>query len=129
MTQLITRPAYVEAHPAQSAAHLAAQRAMFGAARNAGLSRDRDDQLEGINAALGFRGGNRLISRRQMTIAEMQAVTVGIEAGFFSEDFTWGNDFSLTISTRMVEVTEVHFAPVAPVTGDDARAFSRLLNS
>ena len=132
LTSIATRPAFVEANPTATAAaaHRNAQRAMFGAAREARLSTDRDDQLEGINAALGLRGGNRLVSRRQMSVEEMQAITVAIEAGFFSYDWTWGNDFSLSITRR--QVTEVHFTPrvlVHPVTGNDRAAFSRLLNS
>jgi len=129
---IATRPAFVEACPELQAQHRAAQCALFGAARRADLPTSepfKDAMLYGINAALNFRGSRRLISRRQMSVAEMQAVTVGIEAGLFSEDWTWGNDFTLSISTRLVEVTEVHFAPVAPVTSNDARAFSRLLNS
>jgi hypothetical protein len=103
------RPAFVEAHPAQKEQHLAAQRAFFGAARTANLNWDRDDQLEGINAALGLRGGKRIMSRREVTPTEYRALVVAIEAGLFSRDWTWGHEFTVSVHTR--EVTEVHFEP------------------
>lgn len=108
-----TRPAFVEAHPELCAAHRDAQKAMFGAARAAGLSYSRDLQLRGMNEALGLRGSARITSRRELTITEMRAVTVAIEGGMFSDDWTWGQDFSISIRTRTVEIEEVHFEPRA----------------
>lgn len=145
MTQLITRPAFVEVNPELQAQHRAAQRAMFAAANFAEMSRDRDDQLEGINDAFGYRGASRLISRRQMTIEEMRAVTVAIEAGLFSDDWVWGNDFGITVSTHTVQAEvahielrdritgevrrEFHTATIDAVTFNDAKSFARLLNA
>ncbi|RYX82210.1 hypothetical protein EON83_20320 [bacterium] len=121
MTKVIeTRPAFAEAHPELAIEHRNAQRAFFGAARNAHLNWDRDDQIEGINAAFGLRGGHRIISRKQLTPAEYRALVVAIEARLFSRDWTWDNEFTITIHTR--EVTEVHFEPTVnalPATSSD----------
>ena len=109
---IVTRPAFVEANPVRKDAHRAAQKAMFKAANMAGLStRDeaRDEMLDGINDALGLRGSKRLISRRQMTVEEMQIVAVAIDAGLFSPDWTWGNEFTAQITT--ISKTVVHFEP------------------
>lgn len=132
MQNLTTRPAFIQANPHLTDAHRTAQRAMFGAARTAHLSTTdafKDAMIDGINDALGLRGSRRLISRRQMTVAEMQAVTVAIEAGLFSEDWVWGHEFTVSVTTRtmQVEVAEVHFTPRA--TSAEARSFRRLLNS
>ena len=119
MQQLIskpieTRPAYVVAHPQHKAAHRAAQRAMFGAANRAGLPTSepfRDLMLDGLNDALGLRGSRRLISRRQMTVEEMQAVAVAIEADLFSADWKWNHDFAISITPYVLRVFAVHIAP------------------
>lgn len=143
-----TRPVFVEANPHLKDAHLRAQRAMFGAARLANLpTKDeaKDDMIEGINAAFNYRGSQRLISRKQMTIEEMRAVTVAIEAGLFSDDWTWGYDFGITVSTHTVQAevahielrdritgevrSEFHTATINAVTFNDARAFNRLVNA
>ncbi len=76
------RPAFVEAFPFDLSAHRDAQRALFGAARNAGLLTNdahRATMIGAINQLLGL----RLESRRQLTVQEMQAVTVAIDAGAF----------------------------------------------
>ena len=106
------RPAFVEAHPELKTQHREAQSAMFGAAHNAGLPlgpQAKDDMIEGINNALGRRGSRRLISRKQMRIEEMEAVTAAIEAGLFSSDWTWNEEFTITV--RQVTVRAATIEP------------------
>ena len=103
--------AFVEAHPELREEHLSAQRAMFKAARDAQLSWSRDLQIRGMNEALGLRGTTRIQSRRELSIAQMRAIKVAIEAGLFQDDWTWGHEFVVAIRTRTVELTEVHFMP------------------
>lgn len=74
------RPAFVEAFPLDTPAHRAAQRALFGAARAAGLPTGETAKaamIGAINQLLGL----RLESRRQLTVEEMQCVTVAIQSG------------------------------------------------
>ena len=107
-----TRPAFVEAHPHLRDAHLNAQRAMFGSARQAGLpttDAHRDQMIEGINAALGYRGSRRLVSRRQMNVDEMHCIAVALDAGLFGPDWTWSEEFTITV--RPVQLSVVHFEP------------------
>ena len=107
-----TRPAFVVAHPHLKAAHVAAQRGMFASARANGLSTKpeaRDAMIDAVNQALGLRGSQRLISRRQMTIDEMYAIAVAIDAGLFGTDWTWSEDFNITV--RPVVMNVVHFEP------------------
>lgn len=73
------RPAFIEAQPELKASHRAAQKHLFGVAAKAGLSRDKEEMLLGINALFG----SALTSRTQMTVDEMEAVTTAIEAGAF----------------------------------------------
>lgn len=112
MHSISHRPAFVEAHPELKATHRDAQCAFFGAANAAGLSQDKDAALEGINDALNRKGSRRLISRKQLKIEEMQALTVAIEAGLFSPDWTWGHEFMLYIRTANVRVSVTHFEPI-----------------
>ena len=105
------RIGFVDAHPELREEHLHAQRAMFKAARDARLSWSRDLQIRGMNEALGLRGVNRIASRRELSIAQMRAVTVAIEEGLFQDDWTWGHPFIVSIRTRTVEMTEIHFTP------------------
>ena len=107
-----TRPAFVVANPHLKAAHLAAQRSMFASANSNGLStrpEARDEMIDAVNQALGLRGSKRLVSRRQMTIDEMHAIAVAIDAGLFGDDWTWSEDFNITV--RPVTMNVVHFEP------------------
>jgi len=109
---IVTRPAFVEANPHLRNAHVAAQRSMFASANANGLStrpEARDAMIDAVNNALGLRGSKRLISRRQMTIDEMHAIAVAIDAGLFGSDWTWGEDFDITV--RPVVMNVVHFEP------------------
>ncbi len=129
---IATRPAFVEARPELLDEHRQAQKAMFGAARRADLCTSepfKDAMIDGINEALGLHGSRRLISRTQMTVAEMQAVRVAIEAGLFSSDWTWGNEFTISVTTETVRVEVVHITPTPTASETEARRFSRLLNS
>lgn len=84
------RDGYVATFPREIEAHRKAQCAMFAAAKTAGLSpktkgaAERDAakafMLAGINQFLGL----RLTSRAQLTIPEMELITVAIEAAVFS---------------------------------------------
>lgn len=122
-TPVATRAAYVVANPFEKAAHRAAQSAMFGAAKRAGLGTGpahKDAMIDGINAAFGLRGSQRIISRTQMTVDEQRAIAFAIESGLFGEDWIWGVDFKISrcevqevIQTRTV----LHFAPI-----NDARS-------
>lgn len=89
------RPAFVEAFPVDLASHRDAQKAMFGAAREAGLDTKGDEMIEGINALLGL----HLSSRRQLTVDEMHVVTVAIEGGAFRSDWTPRLRAQITVST------------------------------
>lgn len=117
MPQLITRPietraAFVVANPHRAEAHRAAQCEMFACANAAGLStrpESRDAMLDAINDALGYRGAGRLISRRQMTPDEMRAISVAIDAGLFGTDWTWSEEFTVTV--RSIQMDVVHFEP------------------
>jgi hypothetical protein len=84
------RSGYVATFPLELEAHRKAQCAMFAAAGTAGLmpkvkgEAEREAakvvMLAGINQFLGL----RLTSRTQLTVVEMELVTVAIEAGVFS---------------------------------------------
>ena len=116
MHSILHRPAFVEAHPELKEAHRAAQRAFFAAANRAGLQTDeahKDAALDGINDALNRKGSRRLISRKQLKIEEMEALTVAIEAGLFTDNWVWGHDFMLYIRTATVRVASVHFEPLS----------------
>lgn len=78
------RPAFIQAQPHLKTAHDAARKHFFGVAGKAGLSRDKDETLAGINALFG----SALTSRTQLTVDEFEAVTVAIEAGAFRRDWT-----------------------------------------
>lgn len=113
------RPAFVEANPELKEAHRAAQCELFAAIDRSGLSRDKDLQLEGINAALNRIGSRRLISRKQLKIEEMNALIPAIDAGLFSQDWTWGHDFMIYVRTATVQIpamtvrmSSVHFEPL-----------------
>ena len=119
MNSISHRPAFVEANPELKEAHRAAQNAMFAAIAAAGLTRDKDAQLEGVNAAFNRIGSRRLISRKQLKIEEMEALTAAIDAGLFSEDFTWGHDFMIYVRTatvvipaQTVRLSSTHFEPL-----------------
>jgi hypothetical protein len=76
------RPHFADTFPIEKEAHRTAQRQMFGAARTAGLptdERNKEAMLRGINQFLGL----RIESRTQLTVQEMNAVTVGIDSGAF----------------------------------------------
>jgi hypothetical protein len=80
------RPAFVEAFPLDLNAHRAAQKAMFGAARAAGLpttEAHKAAMIGAINQLLGL----RLESRKQLTVQEMECITVAIESGAFLENW------------------------------------------
>lgn len=109
---ILTRPAFVQANPHLRDAHRVAQCQMFAAARTAGLPTTeayRDLMLDGINSALGLRGSQRLVSRRQMTIEEMHAISVALDVQLFGEGWKWSEEFSVTVRPMTVEV--VHFEP------------------
>lgn len=104
------RPAFVEAHPELKAQHRAAQSAMFDAAHHAGLPlglKAKDDMIEGVNNALGRKGSRRLISRKQMRIEEMTAITEAIENGLFGTDWTWNEAFTVTVCTVTTRVATI----------------------
>ena len=104
------RPAFVEAHPELKADHREAQSAMFGAAHNAGLPlgpEAKDAMIDGINKALGRRGSRYLISRKQLRIEEMNAITEAIENGLFGADWTWNEAFTITVRSATVRVATI----------------------
>lgn len=75
----VPRPPYCAIPGTNRDAYIGAQRAMFGAARAAGLDTDdREGMLDAINGLLN----TELTSRTQMIPAEMEFVTVAIEAGY-----------------------------------------------
>ena len=116
MHSISHRPAFVEAHPELQAQHRAAQRALFGAANRAGLPTDeaaKDAMIDGINDALNRKGSRRLISRKQLKIEEMEALTFAIESGLFSQGWIWGHEFMVYIQTQTVRVATVHFEPLS----------------
>ena len=128
-TPIATRPAFVDANPTDRAAHRAAQRAMFGAANRAGLGTSdahRDAMIDGVNAAFGLRGSQRIVSRRQMTVSEQQAIAVAIEAGLFGPDWIWSADFTISrceVQTVTLAATAqrtvLHFSHnIEPLTTD-----------
>lgn len=108
------RPAFTQAHPELRHAHRDAQCALFGAARNADLPTDesgRDAMLDGINNALNRCGARRLISRTQLNIEEMQAVTIAIENGAFGTNWEWNHGWFLFISVRTMRLSTVRAEP------------------
>lgn len=110
MHSISHRPAFVEAHPELKDLHREAQCAMFGAAHTAGLPiapEHKDHMIEGINNAMARRGSRRLISRKQLRIEEMEAVTAAIEAGLFGADWTWNEDFAITVRTITVRAATI----------------------
>ena len=129
MSSISHRPAFVEAHPELKDLHLKAQRAMFGAARNAGLSNDQTEMLEGINEAFNRKGARRLTSRRQLKIEEMNEITRAVEAGLFSADWTWGHDFMIYVETATIEIpaqtVRVSRAHHEPLTSARARQWTQ----
>ena len=105
MHSISHRPAFVEAHPELQDLHREAQCALFGAAHAMSLPTDeahKDIMLDAINEAFNRKGSRRLISRKQLKIEEMEALTCAIEAGLFSPDWTWGHDFMIYIRTATV---------------------------
>lgn len=105
------RPAFVDAFPTLREAHRAAQKAMFGAAHKADLPTNEiaaDFMVDGINQLLGLSIG----SRRQLTIDEMDAVTVAIEANAFNgrwetsvrAEIVYRTEIRLTVVTQRPRV-------------------------
>lgn len=118
------RPAYVEANPHLRHNYRDAQCAMFGAARAAGSRTDdahRDAMLDGINAALNRRGARRLISRTQLRIDEMNAITLAITSGYFGPNWEWSHDWMLFIQTVQI-LPGLRMVSVFPEPRDGIRA-------
>lgn len=118
-TPIATRARYVAANPIDKSAHRAAQKAMFGAANRFGLGTGpahKDAMIDGINAAFGLKGSQRIISRTQMTVDEQRAIAAAVESGLFDGDWNWGVDFKIS-RCEVQEFTQtrtvLHFAPVS----------------
>ena len=99
------RPAFVEAHPSLQPLHHRAKSALFAAIERAGLSCDRDLQLEGFNAAFHRKGARRLISHEQLKVEELEVLTSAVEAGLFAADWSWNHPFMIFLQTATVEAT------------------------
>ena len=114
------RPSFIEAHPELQPTYREVQCAMFGAIATADISRDRDIQLDGINNALNRRGARRLISRTQLRIDEMQAITLAIQSGFFGPNWEWLASGFLFIQT--IQLPAVRMVSVCLESRDGERA-------
>jgi hypothetical protein len=80
---LLAPAGYVNTFPLSKPEHLKIQRCFFGTARTAGLSDNKEQQLDGINALLGL----AITSRTQLSPKAYEVLVSAIEAGAFTHNW------------------------------------------